>query len=472
MADIVVIGTGVGGLGCAALLARAGHSVQAFERNSFIGGRCSASVHEGIVMENFAHIFPVSSKGALGRIAREVGEPVEFLRHDPAAIIYDVQRGRLRTYPQPQDIRPLKAQVRMAMNLGVKWYGAMGGGLFFMKLMNAGDSFIAAHDGMLLSDFVSHYTGDPQVHRFINTFCFMMFTISYTRASAGEFIYCFREMFKAAEIGYPRGGSGAITEAYRRGLEKFGGQVHLGRGVQRILTEGGRVTGVLTSDGEVPADVVVSNAGIDLTVELAGDEAVGREYADKARRMQYSGSGVVAKFLLDRQLLDMPAIIYMPDAGPDTMFAFLEEGGLPDDMMMMVLVVDRMDPSSIPDGKQLIIAATPGPPIPGDPRATELIDRLEERFYALVPGMKDHVIWKAAVRPEHISAATGRRRIGDSVGIAQTPGQVGMNKPSPVTPVEGLYLVGMDAGARGIGTWQAAASAELVAELVKERHPL
>lgn len=62
MSEIVVIGSGVGGLGCAALLAKAGHSVQVFERNSFIGGRCSAGEHESIVMENFAHIFPVSSK--------------------------------------------------------------------------------------------------------------------------------------------------------------------------------------------------------------------------------------------------------------------------------------------------------------------------------------------------------------------------------------------------------------------------
>ena len=247
MSEVVVIGSGVGGLGCAALLAKAGHSVQVFERNSFIGGRCSASEHEGIVMEKFAHIFPVSSKGALGRIAREVGEPVEFIRHDPAAMIYDMRHGRLRTYPQPQDIRPLTAQARMAMNLGVKWYRAPGGGLFFMKLMKASDSFIAAHDGMLLSDFVSHYTGDPSVHRFINTFCFMMFTISYTRASAGEFVYCFREMFKAAEISYPRGGSGAITDAYRRGLEKFGGRLHLEKKVERILSGNGRVTGVLTA---------------------------------------------------------------------------------------------------------------------------------------------------------------------------------------------------------------------------------
>ncbi len=320
---------------------------------------------------------------------------------------------------------------------------------------------------MLLYDFVSHYTADPQVHRFINTFCFMMFTISYTRASAGEFIYCFREMFKAAEIGYPRGGSGAITEAYRRGLEKFGGRLHL-------LAEGG----AHPQPGRPghrrahrPRRGPGRRGGLQRRHRPHGG-AGGRRGGGRGIRRQGAEdavfrSGVVVKFLLDEQLLDVPAIIYMPDAGPDTMFAFLEEGGLPDDMMMMVLVVDRMDPSSVPDGKQLIIAATPGPPIPGDPRAAELIDRLEERFYTLVPGMREHVIWKTVVRPEHISAATGRKRIGDSVGIAQTPGQVGMNKPSPVTPVEGLYLVGMDAGARGIGTWQAAASAEVVAALVR-----
>lgn len=79
------------------------------------------------------------------------------------------------------------------------------------------------------------------------------------------------------------------------------------------------------------------------------------------------------------------------------------------------------------------------------------------------------MIWKEEVRPEHISAATGRKHVGDSVGLAQIPGQVGRNKPSPVTPVKGLYLVGMDAGARGIGTCQAAASAEKVAEIIIKR---
>ena len=52
------------------------------------------------------------------------------------------------------------------------------------------------------------------------------------------------------------------------------------------------------------------------------------------------------------------------------------------------------------------------------------------------------------------------------IGLAQLYDQVGENKPDPRTPVEVLYLVGCDAGGRGVGTEQAADSALKVRELI------
>jgi prolycopene isomerase len=45
------------------------------------------------------------------------------------------------------------------------------------------------------------------------------------------------------------------------------------------------------------------------------------------------------------------------------------------------------------------------------------------------------------------------------VSTGQTPDQVGKKRPPVYTPLRGLYLAGCNAGARGVGTELAAASA-------------
>jgi phytoene dehydrogenase-like protein len=59
--------------------------------------------------------------------------------------------------------------------------------------------------------------------------------------------------------GYPRGGMGAVADAIRRSAESFGVTVRTGAPVERVLTGGGRVTGVALVDGEeLAADTVIS----------------------------------------------------------------------------------------------------------------------------------------------------------------------------------------------------------------------
>jgi phytoene dehydrogenase-like protein len=59
--------------------------------------------------------------------------------------------------------------------------------------------------------------------------------------------------------GYPEGGMGAVADALRRSAESFGASVRTGAAVARILTSGGRVTGVALEDGtELTADIVVA----------------------------------------------------------------------------------------------------------------------------------------------------------------------------------------------------------------------
>ncbi len=56
------------------------------------------------------------------------------------------------------------------------------------------------------------------------------------------------------------------------------------------------------------------------------------------------------------------------------------------------------------------------------------------------------------------------------MGLGQTVGQCGSHKPATETPIEGLFLVGIDAGGgEGMGVHQSVHSAIRVADLVSGR---
>ncbi|GAB3193532.1 NAD(P)/FAD-dependent oxidoreductase [Geodermatophilus arenarius] len=98
--------------------------------------------------------------------------------------------------------------------------------------------------------------------------------------------------------GHPVGGSGGLTQALRRRLEADGGRVVLGDGAARLLTDGGRVTGVETESGRrVSAPVVVAACHVLATRDLAG-EAAPPALADAAPPVG-NGFGLVLRCLTD-----------------------------------------------------------------------------------------------------------------------------------------------------------------------------
>jgi phytoene dehydrogenase-like protein len=467
---VAVIGAGVGGLAAGALLAKAGYEVEVLERNSFIGGRCSSTERDGYVLDNFTHAFPMGNRGPHVRVAKALGEELTFISQDPASMVVDGLGGKLHRYPQRLDIRPLAARARMAINLGVKPVNYWGGFRLFRDLLRADDAFIESKDDVTLRDFLFGYTRDEQLHRFMNILSSMYFGIPYHHASAGEFAWCFREMFNAADFGYIKGSTGAIAAAYRRGLEKFGGDLRLNTPVEKIIVEGGRATGVCTPAGDVMADAVISNTGIPVTVKLAGEEAVGADYARFSEGLSYSETAVIVRFFLDQPVIRDPFLVYIPDLSSEKMFVHLEAGGPPKDTWIFMPVIDLWDPELVPAGRQLIIAATSSPTGATPEVIQDIAKMVMNKLYAIYPEMEEHVTSTEVVNKDMIQAASGHAG-PDAIGLSQAPGQVGKKKPSQQTPVEGLYLVGADAGARGIGTEQAVASAEALTILVGKKHP-
>ena len=83
----------------------------------------------------------------------------------------------------------------------------------------------------------------------------------------------------------------------------------------------------------------------------------------------------------------------------------------------------------------------------------------------LFPEIESALLWQSRSTSSDARELTAHRA-GECIGLAQTPGQVGSLRPEHRTPVEGLWLVGADVGARGIGTEMASASALSLAEIL------
>jgi len=453
---VVIIGAGVGGAAAGALLAAAGYRVTVLEAHPFPGGRCASVERDGFRYDFGVHMFSLGEQGPHGEVNRRVGADLKWIRRDPACRVM----GKAE-FDFPLDLRPLPRQAALARRLGVRVSNLPGTYRLFRALMQGRDA--GSSDGETLQVYVSRFTDDEAVHRFVNCVCQLYFALSYQEASAGEFVESFSRMFQAASFGYPVSGSGAIPGSFLQAMEEHGGRLRLGDRVERIRVENGRATGVDTAREHLPADLVVSNCGLARTLELAGKAHFPAAYVRRAEGLRTSNPYVTVKYALERSVVPYPVVFHLPDLPPEEIFAYIDRRQPPEDPYIFMPVPTHHDPFLAPRGRQLVVAGTPAPAGASDDLCTEILDRVHARVCQLFPDLESALIWKSYSTRGDASRLTGHPA-GEAIGLAQVPGQVGPDRPALRTPVEGLWLVGADAGARGIGTEMASASALRLAD--------
>jgi phytoene dehydrogenase-like protein len=452
---VVVIGSGVGGSGCAALLAQKGFDVTVLERNSFSGGKAASFEREGFTYDTGVHAIGSGDSGPLGDIAREVGADLKW------ALIQGGNRivlgDKVATYPL--DYASDESIHAIINGIGVQPENRDDCYICFKELATMKPaSEMEILESTTLKDYVSRFTDDFQFHMMLNAVCGMLIVVTYFTGSAGEFIYCFANMAASASLSYPKGGMGSIARSYLDALVRLGGKVSYDRPVESIIIEDGRVAGV-EAGGRIDADIVISNMGLQPTARMVADH-LPAEYVDKVLKLRSSYGAVSVKYALDAEVVPYPMTLWIPDV--------TDQEALDKYVGIMYPVPSIPDPDLAPPGCQLVLA---GAVLSADPQQKELnrnvLDRIEATMQMLHPGIEDHVIWKLRTDVEYTSNISGRH-LGEVIGISQDYRQVGKNRPSPKMPVAGLYAVGADAGGRGIGTEMAAESALTVSRMVEE----
>lgn len=413
---------------------------------------------DGFVVDFGVHMFSRGGSGPHGEVNRLLGGDLGWITRDPPCRIM----GKTE-FDFPLDIRPLIRQMGVARNLGVRPKNYAGAYRLFRALMGGRD--VEQNDPVILRDYISSYTEDEMIHTFVTCVSQLYFAISYLQSSAGEFIWSFTRMFNEASFGYPRGGSGNIPGSFLSRLSQQGGSIHYEEPVTRINIEGGRVTGVETSRAEYPADLVVSNMGLRRTIELTGSDNFPEEYVRKAEGYADSNSYITVKLALERKVIPYPVVFYLPELPAEKVFSHLETKTVPDDPYIFMPVPTNHDPELAPEGKQLVIAGTAAPSDASDELCNAILDKVYARVLDLFPEIESALLWQSRSTSSDARELTAHRA-GECIGLAQIPEQVASLRPEHRTPVEGLWLVGADVGARGIGTEMASASALSLTEIL------
>lgn len=273
---------------------------------------------------------------------------------------------------------------------------------------------------------------------------------------------------------YPVGGSAVIAESIIPVIERAGGTVLINAEVAQIVVEGGRAVGVeMAADGHViRAPIVISDAGVVNTFArlVPPDVAANTGLVDKLARVTPSIAHLCLYLGFEEtaEALDLPKhnLWIYPDEDHDRTFANSIDN--PDADLPMVYV--SFPAAKDPDFERRhpghaavdVISAAPYEWFAAwegsrwkhrdaeyNTFKEDLAERMLEVLYQQMPQLRGKVAFHEISTPLTTQHFAGYER-GELYGIDHTPQRFRQDFLKPTTPIPGLYLTGQDIVSCGV----------------------
>ncbi len=477
--DAIVIGAGFGGSACAGLLAHKGLKVLLVEKNNVAGGKAMSLSKNGHQYSPW----PVMGAPVESNWCQKLLDDLEVA--DLATLVASEAGSYYKTPEGSYEPMPAMEGDGVDPSILFDWLGVEeadreGALEFFMNLTLMAPEQIKEHEGKDFDSWIKEANLPRSLYAFIISLCLDgMFMVPVDQLDASEAIRSLQDIFLRGGGLFCLGGYGKLADACLEAVKRHGGTVRMGTRTDSVLIEEGQVKGIKTSDGDTfLSSVVISNAGIQPTVLKLADEAhFPADYVAKVKNLVPSQSLLGYRYFLSKPVTENGFGVVFSQTSPwntERLEAAHKGEGSREGVLYFEVPVNY-DPEAAPAGKQMILTGSFCPPDPNMSKEDikAWADAGEEIFFGLFPDAQDLVEEKELYTTKSVSNATRDATVpgagGETIGLAQIVGQCGDSKPAIHTPVNGLYLVGCDAGGRGIGTQQAIMSGYNVADAV-EKH--
>ncbi len=484
MKNVIIIGSGFGGLGTANILAKAGYNVTVLEKNDKVGGRANVFSDAGytfdmgpswyLMPDVFEHFFKL--------IGEDVNEHLDLKKLGPSYKIFfkdtdlepvDIYSDLERDIPTLEKLEPGAGdQLREYLRRAEEQYEIAYDRFMFKNYSSVLDflNWEVMTEGRKLAVFEKM---DKYVKRFFKT-PELQKIMQYTLVFLGSSPYNTPALYNIMShidfnmgVYYPQGGIYEIIKALKNIAEKNSVKFRVNTPVQKIITENGKATGVQLADGTVMnADIIISNADIEHT-EMQLLEEKDRSYNNKYWDKKVLAPSALIMYLgVDGEIPNLTHhnLIFSKDWEKNFAEIF-DNATWPSDPSLYICNPSKTDPNVAPAGKENLFVLVPI--AAGLKYTQEDLERYADKTLETmekeckIPDLRKRVEVRHLFSVKDFEQKYNSFK-GSALGLAHTLNQTAAFRPDTVSKkVDNLYYVGGNTNP-GIGMPICLISAELV----------
>ncbi|MEO8329870.1 MAG: phytoene desaturase family protein [Candidatus Nanopelagicales bacterium] len=501
VADIVVVGAGMGGMAAAARLSALGHTVTVVEQSPSHGGKLGASRRDGFVFDTGPSLLTLPAvyrdlflKTAMSRKGAALEDNIGLVGLDPA-FAYRWADGTTAVVPgsNPKRVAAALAEalggsteaewLRLSQRSGAMWAATrtpflqspVSGPLQLARRLSRWRDVRTIAPLTTLRTLGSSYLTDPRLRMFFDRYATYAGSDPRRAPATLAVIPFVEQTFGAWHV---EGGIAKLSQALYQRCVQRGITFMFNSDVSRVLIDGGRAAGVELTDGRrIKANLVVANTDArHLYRDLVADPRT-RATVRRLSKTTPSMAGFVMLLALRGRSSSMQHhnVWFTSDYDREFDSIFGQERRPVVDPTLYVCKPN--DPAMRPDDQHeswFVLANAPVHYVGQDPSrgvdwqaagvADAYADQLLQVMAARGFDVRERVVWRELRSPAWLQEHT-RSPGGAIYGSSSNGSRAAFLRPANRSPVPGLFLVGGSSHPGG-GLPLVAMSASIVADLI------
>lgn len=450
--DVIIVGAGIGGLACGALLAKRGYKVLVLEQHSQVGGYCSSFQRKGFTFNTgVADISGLWENGPVKYLLNELGLSKDELftknsvRYIFRGVVLDFKsleelpEKLIELFPEEKESigrffedakKAYEECYRDVPAYGVPLPAELIAKVYDLKkLVDYPKERPHFYDWMskTFKQKLDEYFRNEDLKRLVASLTGYVGVEPDKVSAASALTACISYFLYGGY--YPKKGAQYFANTLKSVIEQYGGRVLTNHRVEKIAVMNREVRGVISKGKLYKSSIVVSNVNAKTTfLKLVGEEHLDKDFVNYIKNLKASPSCFMVYLGVDVDLSYLPVLIKNLDEGYEIIVNSNADPGLAPRSMSSLSIITYASYHDFPER--------------GTTEYTELKKRickeLIKKAEELIPGISERTVVLDAATPKTFE----RYVLMPEGAIYALDQSVNTRRPYFKTPIKGLYLVG------------------------------